>query len=94
MTRPGMGGGSIVHAYRLVRDLTEQLAGPLSPEDQTAQSMADASPTKWHRAHVTWFFETFILERFDPDFESFEPAYRVMFNSYYEGVGEQFPRRQ
>ena len=94
MTPRGIGGGSIVHAYQLVRDLTEQLAGPLSPEDQTAQSMADASPTKWHRAHVTWFFETFILERFDPDFEPFEPAYRVMFNSYYEGVGEQFPRPQ
>jgi hypothetical protein len=54
--------------------------------------MPDASPTKWHLAHVTWFFETFLLERFEPDFRPFDPAFRVLFNSYYKGVGEQYPR--
>jgi ergothioneine biosynthesis protein EgtB len=80
--------------YRQVRDLTETLAAPLSPEDQTAQSMPDVSPTKWHRAHTTWFFETFLLERFERDFAPFEPLYRVMFNSYYEGIGAQYPRAE
>jgi ergothioneine biosynthesis protein EgtB len=81
-------------SYRTVRDLTEELAAPLSPEDQTVQSMPDVSPTKWHRAHVTWFFETFVLEAFDRAFEPFDPAFRVLFNSYYEAVGEQFPRAE
>lgn len=85
---------SIADRFVEVRGLTEQLAAPLSAEDQTAQSMPDVSPTKWHRAHVTWFFETFILEPFEPGFTAFDPAYRVMFNSYYQGIGEQFPRPQ
>jgi ergothioneine biosynthesis protein EgtB len=80
--------------FRTVRDLTEELAAPLSAEDQTAQSMPDVSPTKWHRAHTTWFFETFLLERFEPGFRPYEPAFRMMFNSYYEGVGEQYPRAE
>jgi len=75
-----------------VRELTEELAAPLSGEDQTAQSMPDVSPTKWHRAHTTWFFETFVLERFEAGFEAFEPSYRMLFNSYYETIGEQYPR--
>ncbi len=77
-----------------VRSLTEVLAEPLSPEDQTVQSMPDVSPTKWHRAHTTWFFETFLLERFAPDHVPFDPAYRMLFNSYYEGVGPRYPRAQ
>jgi len=80
--------------YRSVRRLTDELSALLSPEDQTAQSMPDVSPTKWHRAHVTWFFETFILETHDPRFRPFDPAYRMMFNSYYEGVGPKYPRAQ
>ncbi len=64
----------------------------MSGEDQTAQSMPDVSPTKWHRAHTTWFFETFVLEQYDTDFEPFDPAYRMLFNSYYDTVGEQYPR--
>ena len=75
-----------------VRNATEALAEPLSGEDQTSQSMPDVSPTKWHRAHVTWFFETFILEQHSPDFQPFNHAYRMMFNSYYEGIGERYPR--
>jgi ergothioneine biosynthesis protein EgtB len=78
--------------YCEVRNATEALADPLSGEDQTAQSMPDVSPTKWHRAHVTWFFETFILEAHAPNFEAYDPAYRVLFNSYYEGIGDRYPR--
>lgn len=78
--------------YRAVRAATESLAARLSPEDCQVQSMPDASPTKWHLAHVTWFFETFILERFEPDFRPFDPAFRVLFNSYYQGIGAQYPR--
>jgi ergothioneine biosynthesis protein EgtB len=81
-----------VTAYRGTRALTERLADPLSPEDQTVQSMPDVSPTKWHRAHVTWFFETFVLERFVDGYRPFDPLFRELFNSYYEGVGPQFSR--
>ena len=80
--------------FAAVRDASLALAAPLSPEDCQVQSMADASPTKWHLAHVTWFFETFVLERFEDGFAPFDPAYRVLFNSYYQGIGEQFPRAQ
>jgi ergothioneine biosynthesis protein EgtB len=82
----------VAHAFCATRQLTEQLAAPLSAEDQTAQSMDDVSPTKWHRAHTTWFFETFVLESFEPGFAPVDPVYRVLFNSYYETVGEQYPR--
>ncbi|MGZ3181470.1 MAG: ergothioneine biosynthesis protein EgtB [Telluria sp.] len=77
-----------------VRGRSLELAAPLSAEDCAAQSMPDASPIKWHLAHTTWFFETFILERFAGRFEPFHPAYRVLFNSYYNGVGERHPRAQ
>ncbi len=75
-----------------MRGLTESLAAPLSPEDQTVQSMPDVSPTKWHRAHTTWFFETFVLEPFAPGYAEHHPGYRFLFNSYYEAVGERYPR--
>ncbi|HWU23915.1 MAG TPA: ergothioneine biosynthesis protein EgtB [Nocardioides sp.] len=75
-----------------VRAHTEQLALPLSPEDQTVQSMPDVSPTKWHRAHVTWFFETFVLADHEPDFAPFQDKYWFLFNSYYEGVGPRYSR--
>ena len=80
--------------YASVRAQTEQLAAPLSAEDCQAQSMPDASPVKWHLAHVTWFFETFILEKFEPDFAPFSAAFRVLFNSYYNAVGDKHPRAQ
>jgi ergothioneine biosynthesis protein EgtB len=76
--------------YCDVRALTEALAAPLSPEDQTVQSMPDASPTKWHLAHTSWFFETFLLGRQEP----FDPAYRYLFNSYYEAVGPRHTRNE
>jgi ergothioneine biosynthesis protein EgtB len=74
--------------FGAVRAATERLAEPLSPEDTTAQSMPDASPVKWHLAHTSWFFETFLLESV-PGYRPLEPAYRVLFNSYYHTVGEQ-----
>ena len=80
--------------YAEVRRTTEALAAPLSDEDCQVQSMPDASPTKWHLAHVTWFFETFLLERFEPGFKPHHPAFRVLYNSYYHAVGEQHPRPQ
>ena len=81
-------------AYTAVRQTTLDLAGPLTPEDCQIQSMPDASPTKWHLAHVTWFFETFVLEPHERGFKAFDPSFRVLFNSYYQGVGEMHPRAQ
>ena len=74
-----------------VRSLTDKLTAPLSAEDQTPQSMTEASPVKWHRAHVTWFFEEFIL-RADPSYVVYDETFRYLFNSYYEAVGERHPR--
>ncbi len=75
-----------------VRGLTEALAAPLSPEDQTVQSMPDVSPTKWHRAHTSWFFETFLLADRLPDYRLFHPEYGYLFNSYYVAVGDRYER--
>ncbi len=83
---------SLAEHYKAVRALTETLAAPLSPEDQTVQSMPDVSPTKWHRAHTTWFFETFLLGPYVPDYAAFHPAYSYLFNSYYEAVGRRYAR--
>ncbi|PJI97959.1 ergothioneine biosynthesis protein EgtB [Acidovorax sp. 69] len=80
--------------YVDVRNRSVALAAPLSAEDCGAQSMPDASPTKWHLAHTTWFFETFVLESHEPGFAPFAPAFRVLFNSYYNGVGAKHPRPQ
>jgi ergothioneine biosynthesis protein EgtB len=80
--------------YKTVRAQSIALAKPLSEEDCCVQSMPDASPIKWHLAHSTWFFETFILERFEPDFRPHHPAFRVLFNSYYNGVGDKHARAQ
>ena len=75
-----------------VRRESEALTANLTPEDQSIQSMPDVSPTKWHLAHTTWFFETFILTRLDPDYRVFDPAFAYLFNSYYEAVGPRHPR--
>jgi ergothioneine biosynthesis protein EgtB len=88
------GTDSLAHRYRTTRSHTVALAEPLSEEDCGAQSMPDASPVKWHLAHTTWFFETFILERIEDRFQAFHPAFRTLFNSYYNGVGEKHPRPQ
>ncbi len=78
--------------YRQARAASLALAAPLSVEDQLAQSMPDASPTKWHLAHTAWFFETFVLATFDDGYEPFDPAFGYLFNSYYEAVGARHPR--
>jgi ergothioneine biosynthesis protein EgtB len=83
---------SLTELYMQVRGHTEALARPLSPEDQTIQSMPDASPTKWHRAHTTWFFETFVLEPFAKGYAPYDPAFKFLFNSYYEAVGPRHAR--
>jgi ergothioneine biosynthesis protein EgtB len=80
--------------FEHVRQRSLHLAEPLTAEDCCAQSMPDASPVKWHLAHTTWFFETFILEPREPGFRPVDPAYRVLFNSYYNGVGAKHPRAQ
>jgi len=94
MTGTGHGGTgcSFAERYLVVRSLTESIAEPLSAEDQTAQSMPDVSPTKWHRAHTTWFFEEFVLGPNLGGYEPFDPRYRYLFNSYYDAVGARHPR--
>ncbi|MGH6735591.1 MAG: ergothioneine biosynthesis protein EgtB [Methyloceanibacter sp.] len=74
------------------RRLSLELAEPLSDEDQVVQAMDDASPTKWHLAHTTWFFEAFLLTRFLPDYRLFDETFEYCFNSYYESVGPRHPR--
>ncbi len=77
---------------RTCRRLSNELAAPLSDEDQVVQAMDDASPTKWHLAHTTWFFEVFILRDHLPNYQSFDPAFDYCFNSYYEQKGARHPR--
>ena len=79
-------------AYVTVRAHMEHLASALSPEDECIQSMEDASPAKWHRAHTTWFFEEFLLLPHLPNYRPFDSAFRYLFNSYYEAVGKRHPR--
>ena len=88
------GAAESVARFLAVRRQTEQLVAPLSAEDQTVQSMPDASPTKWHLAHTTWFFETFVMRPHAPGYRVFDPAYEYLFNSYYEAVGPRHPRSQ
>ncbi|WP_296819192.1 ergothioneine biosynthesis protein EgtB [Brevundimonas sp.] len=79
-------------AYATVRTRTVALVAGLTPEDMQVQSMPDASPVKWHLAHTTWFFETFLLKPFSPDYGEFDPAFGYLFNSYYDSVGDRHPR--
>ncbi len=85
-------GDRLGDRFARTRALTETLAAPLSPEDQTVQSMPDVSPTKWHRAHTTWFFETFLLEPGLHGYRTYHQGFGYLFNSYYESVGERHPR--
>jgi len=78
--------------YKRVRRQTMRLAQSLSAEDMSAQSMPDASPGKWHFAHTSWFFETFILQQFDPKFRWFRDEFNFLFNSYYDSVGSRHAR--
>jgi ergothioneine biosynthesis protein EgtB len=92
MTTTTWDAAALVSRFDQVRAQTEALAAPLSPEDQTVQSMPDVSPTKWHRAHVTWFFETFVLADHEAGFAPFQEQYWFLFNSYYETLGPRFSR--
>jgi ergothioneine biosynthesis protein EgtB len=83
---------ALAQRYARVRQASLALVAPLSAEDCQVQSMPDASPAKWHLAHTTWFFETFVLAPHAPQVPAFDPQFRVLFNSYYQGVGEQYPR--
>ena len=80
--------------YRQVRQFTEQICEPLEVEDCVVQSMPDASPARWHLAHTTWFFETFVLARWEANYRPANAAFEYLFNSYYNTVGKQFPRAQ
>jgi len=79
-------------AYQEVRQQTEAICAPLQAEDHVIQAMADVSPPKWHMAHTAWFFETFLLKRFMPEYKPFNPDFKYIFNSYYESVGRFWPR--
>lgn len=78
--------------YRRVRQQSDRICEPLTPEDCVVQSMPDASPVRWHLAHTTWFFETFVLKQVIEDYQPVDPAFEYLFNSYYNQVGKQFPR--
>ena len=88
----GHNRAEILARFRAVRDGSMDLAAPLSAEDQCIQSMDDVSPTKWHLAHTSWAFETFVLKPFDPGYGEFHPDYNYLFNSYYETVGPRHLR--
>jgi len=87
-----LSGSDLQLQYVKVREYSVELASPLSAEDQTIQSMDDVSPTKWHLAHTTWFFETFILNEHSTGYQPFHPHYGYLFNSYYNAIGERHPR--
>jgi ergothioneine biosynthesis protein EgtB len=83
---------SLPARFSVVRATTHALAAPLTAEDCALQSMPDSSPVKWHLAHTSWFFETFVLERYVHGYRPFHPCFRVLFNSYYNAVGDKHPR--
>src|SRR4051794_14773360 len=80
--------------YQAVRSMTASLASRASAEDQIVQSCPEASPMKWHQAHTTWFFETFVLRPFLADYKPFHEDFRWLFNSYYNSLGGQIPDKR
>src|ERR687887_355169 len=90
--RPESCQDGLLQQYQKVRCFTERICQPLCPEDYVVQSMPDVSPTKWHLAHVSWFFETFILGPNVPGYTSLHPQYTYLFNSYYNAIGERHCR--
>lgn len=83
---------ALIQNYKSVRNFTDALCRPLAIEDFIIQSMPDVSPTKWHLAHTSWFFETFVLKEINKNFSFFNPIYNYLFNSYYVLVGDRFTR--
>jgi len=95
--RPRSNGGRsraecLLARFRQIRNFTTGLCANLEPEDCVVQSIPDVSPTKWHLAHTTWFFETFILKRFVPGYRAEIPQYAYLFNSYYNAAGDMHRR--
>jgi ergothioneine biosynthesis protein EgtB len=86
-------GTSLAEQFTAVRGTTESLVSPLTPEDQMMQSMSDASPAKWHLAHTTWFFETFLLKPYAKNYRLFDERFGFLFNSYYKQLDEGHPNR-
>src|SRR6476659_5265908 len=78
----------LVDRYKAIRRFSETLCEPLAVEDYVIQPMPDVSPTKWHLAHTSWFFETFLLASAVPDYRPFHPQFGYLFNSYYNAIGE------
>ncbi|HYM30524.1 MAG TPA: ergothioneine biosynthesis protein EgtB [Candidatus Cybelea sp.] len=93
-TTAGAARENLARRFKHIRDATVALTEGLEPEDLVIQSMPDASPTKWHLAHTTWFFETFILTAHAPGYDVFDPTFGYLFNSYYEAVGARHPRAE
>src|SRR5476649_1054413 len=89
---PEAGGTDLLRRYVLFRSRTESLVEPLGPEDLVVQAMPDASPAKWHLAHTTWFFETFLLHAHVDGYQLFDASFGYLFNSYYEALGPRQPR--
>src|SRR5438874_4914608 len=85
---------ALLERYAAVRKFTETLCAPLETEDYVVQPMPDASPAKWHLAHTSWFFETFILSPHAPGYRPFQPEFAYLFNSYYVQAGERHCRDQ
>lgn len=85
---------SVADRFKQVRRSSEQLCEPLLIEDYGLQAMAETSPAKWHLAHTTWFFETFLLKLHLKGYKALNAQYEVLFNSYYNGIGQQYPRPQ
>lgn len=83
---------ALAQRFQHTRARTDRLCEPLAAEDMTVQACEETSPAKWHLAHTTWFFETFVLEKHDPSFAPYNPDFRVLFNSYYHTLGERHPR--
>lgn len=90
----GNAARDLAEAFLAVRNETERRAAPLTPEDQVIQSMTDASPTKWHRGHTTWFFEQFLLGEYCAGYQPFHRDFAYLFNSYYVNAGPRHARHQ
>ncbi len=88
LTAEATAATSLLARYKTVRQATRQLCSPLSPEDMMVQSCPEASPVKWHLAHTSWFFETFVLREFAAGYQPFHPEFRWLFNSYYNSLGD------
>ncbi len=93
-TRASKTREELKEVFRQCRSHSVLLAEPLSAEDKTIQTMPDVSPTKWHLAHTSWFFETFLLQKFSPSYEPLNPNYSYLFNSYYEQIGDKWLRAE